>query len=171
MTHADHHGPSRGPSRASLRNPVHCLALGFGTGLSPKAPGTVGTLAALPLYAALVALPLWAYLLATALVSVAGIWICARAARDFGVHDHPAIVWDEVAGYLVTMIAAPVGLAWMVLGFLLFRLFDILKPWPIGWLDRRVGGGTGIIVDDLLAGAFAAVCLQGVVWMVGAWPA
>ena len=159
MTHADHHGPSRGPSRASLRNPVHCLALGFGTGLSPKAPGTVGTLAALPLYAALVALPLWAYLLATALVSVAGIWICARAARDFGVHDHPAIVWDEIAGILVALLFVPADWLWLLATFVAFRFFDVLKPWPIRWLDRRVGGGLGIILDDLVAGLAAGITL------------
>lgn len=154
--------------RARLSNPVHFLALGFGTGLAPKAPGTVGTLAGLPVYALLLPLPLWGYLLATLVVIAAGIWICDRAARDFGVHDHPAIVWDEVAGFLVTMIAAPVGLGWIVLGFLLFRVFDVLKPWPIGWLDRRVGGGFGIMVDDILAGVYAAVCLQVIVLMVGA---
>ena len=155
-------------ARVSLRNPIHFLALGFGTGLAPKAPGTVGTLAALPLYLLFVPLPLWGYLLATLVVVLVGIPICDRAARDFGVHDHPAIVWDEVAGFLITMIAAPVGVVWLILGFVLFRFFDVLKPWPIRWLDRRVGGGFGIMVDDVLAGLFAAVCLQLVVLGVGA---
>ncbi len=154
--------------RARLANPVHFLALGFGTGLAPKAPGTVGTLAGIPVYLLLVPLPLWGYLLGTLVVIGAGIWICDRAARDFGVHDHPAIVWDEVAGFLVTMIAAPVGVLWIVLGFVLFRLFDVLKPWPIGWLDRRVGGGLGIMVDDILAGVYAAVILQGIAWWLAA---
>lgn len=150
--------------RAHLGNPVHFLALGFGSGLAPRAPGTFGTLAAIPVYLLVAGLPLVAYLLLTLLACVAGIWICDRAARDFGVHDHPAIVWDEIAGFLVTMIAAPAGVLWIVLGFLLFRFFDILKPWPIGWLDRRVDGGLGIMLDDIVAGVFAAVVLQVLFW-------
>ncbi|MCP1676612.1 phosphatidylglycerophosphatase A [Natronocella acetinitrilica] len=152
--------------RASLANPVHFLALGFGSGLSPKAPGTMGTLAAIPLYLLVAMLPFWAYLLVTALVCVVGVWICDRAARDFGVHDHPAIVWDEVAGFLVTMIAVPLGLVWVVLGFLLFRFFDIIKPWPIRWLDRHVHGGFGIMIDDIIAGVFAALVLHLIVFLV-----
>lgn len=146
--------------RARLSDPVHFLALGFGSGLAPHAPGTFGTLAAVPLYLLLAGLPLWIYLAVTAVVCTAGIWICDRAARDFGVHDHPAIVWDEIAGFLVTMIAAPAGVIWIVAGFLLFRFFDIFKPWPIGLLDRRVQGGLGIMLDDLLAGVYAAMVLQ-----------
>ncbi len=154
--------------RARLTNPVHFLALGFGTGLAPKAPGTVGTLAGIAVYLLLLPLPPWGYLLGTLVAIIAGIWICDRAARDFGVHDHPAIVWDEVAGFLVTMVAAPVGVLWVVLGFVLFRVFDVLKPWPIGWLDRRVGGGLGIMVDDILAGIYALVLLQLLAWLLGA---
>ncbi len=146
--------------RARLSDPVHFLALGFGSGLAPRAPGTFGTLAAIPVYLLLAGLPLWGYLVVTAIVCTAGIWICDRAARDFGVHDHPAIVWDEIAGFLVTMIAAPAGLIWIAAGFLLFRFFDIVKPWPIGLLDRRVQGGLGIMLDDLLAGVYAAIVLQ-----------
>ncbi len=146
--------------RARLSDPVHFLALGFGSGLAPHAPGTFGTLAAVPLYLLLAGLPLWIYLAVTAVACTAGIWICDRAARDFGVHDHPAIVWDEIAGFLVTMIAAPAGVIWIVAGFLLFRFFDIFKPWPIGLLDRRVQGGLGIMLDDLLAGVYAAMVLQ-----------
>ncbi|MCC5810815.1 MAG: phosphatidylglycerophosphatase A [Ectothiorhodospiraceae bacterium] len=146
--------------KANLANPVHFLALGFGSGLAPRAPGTVGTIAAIPVFLALSWLPLAWYLLATALVCAAGVWICDRAARDFGVHDHPAIVWDEIAGFLVTMIAVPAGIGWVLLGFVLFRLFDILKPWPIRWLDRHVHGGFGIMVDDLIAGLFALVLIH-----------
>lgn len=153
--------------RVRLTSPVHLLALGFGTGLAPKAPGTVGTLVGIPAYALLVLLPGWGYLLATLAAMAGGVWICGRAARDFGVHDHPAIVWDEVVGFLVTMIGAPVGVSWVVTGFLLFRVFDVLKPWPIGWLDRRVGGGLGIMVDDVLAGVYALVLLQLLAWWVG----
>jgi len=143
-----------------LKNPVHLLAFGFGSGLAPVAPGTFGTLAAVPLYLTMARLPLAAYLAVLAVVILAGIWICGRTSRDLGVHDHGGIVWDEFAGFLVTMTAAPAGWPWVVAGFLLFRLFDILKPWPIGWLDRRVKGGLGIMLDDLLAGLYGWVVLQ-----------
>jgi len=151
------------------RNPVHFLAFGLGSGAAPVAPGTFGTLAAIPLYLLLAPLPLWGYLLAVAAVSLAGIWLCDRTSRDLGVHDHPGIVWDEFAGYLVTMIAAPAGWLWIAVGFALFRFFDILKPWPIRWIDRQVHGGFGIMLDDLLAGVFAALALQAMVWGVGGY--
>jgi phosphatidylglycerophosphatase A len=144
----------------NLKNPVHLLAFGFGLGLAPMAPGTFGTLAAVPLYLLLAPLPLPAYLGVVAAVSLAGIWICGRTSQDLGVHDHPGIVWDEIAGFLLTMTAAPPGWPWLLAGFVLFRLFDILKPWPIGWLDQRVKGGLGIMLDDLLAGLFAWLLLQ-----------
>ena len=146
--------------RPNLKNPYHLLAFGFGSGLAPVAPGTFGTLAAVPFYLLMAQLPLAGYLAVLALVILAGIPICGRTSRDLGVHDHGGIVWDEFAGFLLTMTAAPLAWQWLVAGFLLFRLFDILKPWPIGWLDRRVGGGLGIMLDDLLAGAFAWLALQ-----------
>lgn len=147
-------------SRLSLKNPIHFLALGFGSGLAAKAPGTFGTLAAVPLYLLLAQLPLSWYLAVTLVCVLAGIYICDKAAKDMGVHDHGAIVWDEVAGLLVTMIAAPAGVLWLVVGFVLFRLFDIIKPWPIRWLDAKVEGGFGIMIDDVLAGIFALIGVQ-----------
>lgn len=159
----DKHSARRLEARL-LRDPVHLLALGFGSGLSPKAPGTFGTLAALPLYLLLQPLSLPLYVAVTALLFIVGIFICDISARKLGVHDHPGIVWDEVVGYLVTMVAAPAGWYWLLLGFVLFRLFDILKPWPIRFIDRRVEGGLGIMLDDLLAGVMAALLLQGAVW-------
>lgn len=149
-------------TRLSLKNPIHFLALGFGSGLAAKAPGTFGTLAAIPLYLLLVQLPLVWYLVLTLVSIIAGIYICDRAARDMGVHDHGAIVWDEVAGLLITMIAAPSGILWLALGFVLFRVFDIIKPWPIRWLDAKVEGGLGIMIDDVVAGIFALLCLQAI---------
>ena len=143
-----------------MGNITHLLAFGFGAGCSPKAPGTMGTLLAVGLYLPLSHLALPLYVAVLAVVIVSGIWLCGRAARDLGVHDHPGIVWDEIAGDPLTMVAAPPGWTWILAGFVLFRLFDIWKPWPIGWLDRRVGGGLGIMLDDLVAGLFAAVCLQ-----------
>lgn len=153
--------------RLSLANPVHFLALGFGSGLAAKAPGTFGTLAAIPLYLVLAPLGLTWYLVATALVILAGIYICGKASKDMGVHDHGAIVWDEVAGLLITMIAAPVGWQWLVAGFVLFRLFDIFKPWPIRILDAKVHGGLGIMADDVLAGVFAFLSMQVLVHFFG----
>ncbi len=148
-----------------LLNPLDCIALGFGSGLVPAAPGTAGTVLAIPLYLLLqtLALSLTAYLVLLVLLFAAGIGLCAHTARRLGVHDHPAIVWDEIVGYLVTMTLAPPGWVWILTGFALFRLFDVLKPWPIRWLDRRVHGGFGIMLDDLVAGVFAALVLQLVV--------
>lgn len=139
---------------------THLLAFGFGAGCSPKAPGTMGTLLAVAFYLPLSRLDLAWYALVLAIVTGAGIWLCERVSAELGVHDHPGIVWDEIAGYLLTMFAAPPGWMWIAIGFVLFRLFDIWKPWPIGWLDRRVHGGLGIMLDDLVAGLFAAAGLQ-----------
>lgn len=146
--------------KPSLGKWTHLLAFGFGAGCAPKAPGTLGTLVGVGLYVPLSYLSLPLYSLLLAIVVALGIWLCDRASRDLGVHDHPGIVWDEIAGYLLTMFAAPDGWEWVLTGFVLFRLFDIWKPWPIAWLDRHVSGGFGIMLDDLVAGAFAAVCLQ-----------
>lgn len=151
--------PAR-PLPASLwRDPVHWLAFGFGSGALPLAPGTWGTLAAVPLYLVLARLPAPWYGVAVAAMFLAGIWICGRTARDLGVHDHPGIVWDEIVGYLIAMAAAGVGAIEMIAGFLLFRLFDVVKPWPIRVADRHVGGGFGIMFDDALAGFYAMACL------------
>jgi len=147
-------------NRKVLTSPVHFLAFGFGSGLAPIAPGTFGTLAAIPLFLLMQTLTLSVYLSVTAIVCIIGIWICGKSSEKLGVHDHSGIVWDEFAGYFITMIAAPSGWLWIVIGFALFRLFDIWKPWPISVLDKQVHGGLGIMVDDILAGFFAFVCLQ-----------
>ncbi|MEW7976306.1 MAG: phosphatidylglycerophosphatase A [Candidatus Sedimenticola endophacoides] len=141
-------------------NPRHLLAFGLGAGALPKAPGTAGTLAAVPLYLLLMELPAATYLVLVLGLFLIGIPICGRTAADLGVHDHGGIVWDEWVGFLLTMWLAPPGWFWLLAGFTLFRFFDILKPWPIGWLDRRVGGGLGIMLDDLMAGVYAFGCLQ-----------
>ena len=147
------------PPRALL-HPVNFLALGFGSGLAPVAPGTAGTLVAIPVYLLLQPLALDLYLPLVAALFVAGIPMCAYTAKRLHVHDHPGIVWDEVVGYLVTMAFAPAGWLWIVAGFVLFRIFDVAKPWPIKWFDRQVNGGLGIMLDDLVAGVFAAAVLQ-----------
>lgn len=155
------------PAKTVFSSPVHLLAFGFGSGLSPFAPGTAGTLAAIPLYLLLVQLPLWGYVAVLLVMSLLGIWICGESSRRLGVHDHGGIVWDEFAGYLLTMLAAPTGWLWIVMGFFLFRLFDIWKPWPIRLVDRDVPGGFGIMFDDLLAGVYAWVVLQALARWVG----
>jgi phosphatidylglycerophosphatase A len=149
-----------------LLHPVDFLALGFGSGLVPLAPGTAGTVIAIPVYLLLQPLDLAVYLAIVAVSFIAGIGICAHTANRLGVHDHPGIVWDEIVGYLVTMTAAPGGWEWVAAGFVLFRFFDIVKPWPIRWLDKHVHGGLGIMLDDLLAGVFAALLLQAVVYFM-----
>jgi len=154
-------------AKPKSRNPVYWVAVGFGSGLAPKAPGTAGTLVAIPLYLSLNQLLLWQYLAIVVIVTVVGIWICGVAARQLGAHDHPSIVWDEIAGYLITMIAAPIGWIWVVTGFALFRFFDIVKPWPIRLIDQRIKGGIGIMFDDVLAGIYALVILQVLrLWIV-----
>ena len=149
-----------------MTSPVNFLAFGFGSGLAPFAPGTFGTLAAIPLYLLMSSLSLSLYLLITAVVCVVGVWICGKSSEKLGVHDHSGIVWDEFAGYFITMIAAPTGWLWVVVGFVLFRLFDIWKPWPISLLDKNVGGGFGIMIDDILAGIFAFIGLQLMVYYI-----
>lgn len=151
----------RVPAAQVLGNPVCFLAFGFGSGLAPKAPGTVGTLAAVPLFLLVSSLPLPAYLALTLLMFIGGIWLCGRCEQILGIQDHSGIVWDEFVGLFITLAAAQVSFSTVAAGFLLFRLFDVLKPWPIGWFDRRVHGGFGIMLDDAIAGLFAWGCLFG----------
>ena len=153
-------------SARQLLNPFCLVALGFGSGLLPVAPGTAGTLAAVPVYLLLQGLPLASYLIVVTVLLLGGILLCGYTARRLGVHDHPAIVWDEIVGYLIAMTAVPAGWHWIVAGFALFRFFDILKPWPIRWFDRHVHGGSGIMLDDVIAGLFAAAVLQGAAYFL-----
>ena len=140
---------------------MQLVALGFGTGLAPRAPGTFGSLLAiLPAWWCF-ALPLpWRIAIVVVLVAI-GVWVCGESARRLGVHDHGAIVFDEIAGLLATSLATPARtVPWFVLTFVLFRIFDIWKPWPIREVDHRMHGGAGIILDDLMAALYAAICLM-----------
>ncbi|ARN74413.1 phosphatidylglycerophosphatase A [Oceanicoccus sagamiensis] len=150
-----------------LTHPIHCLAFGFGSGLAPKAPGTFGTLMAIPLYWLLSPLPLLVYALVVLAAFVIGIYLCGKTAEDLGVHDHPGIVWDEFVGLWIALFAAPAGWLWLLIGFALFRLFDIWKPWPIKIFDEKMETGLGIMIDDVLAGIYALIILQGLVYLVG----
>lgn len=147
-----------------LKDPVNLLAFGLGSGCAPVAPGTFGTLVAVPLYLLMALLVPIQYAVLTLILAVLGIGICQHASRRLGVHDHPGIVWDEVVGFLVTMFMVKPGLLAVLVGFGLFRLFDIWKPFPIRWLDRQVHGGMGIMLDDVVAGVYAAVLMQVLVW-------
>ena len=147
------------PSFSQLvRSPVLLLAFGFGSGLSPRAPGTLGTIAAIPLWLLLAQLPQISYILVVAAAALIGISICGVAAERLGVHDHGGIVWDEFVGLWIAMAFLPPSYVSLALGFMRFRLFDIIKPWPISWLDKHVGGGLGIMIDDVVAGLAAGVC-------------
>ena len=157
-------GPNRLPRP---RSALHWVAFGAGTGLAPRAPGTAGTAVAIPIYAILATQPVGLYLLAVALIAAAGILVCGRTARDLGVHDHPGIVLDEIAGFLVTMTALPFDWPWIAAGFAAFRILDVAKPWPVSLADRKVGGGLGIMLDDLLAGALACATLHAARYLLG----
>lgn len=143
-----------------FKHPCLILATGFASGLSPKAPGTFGTLAAIPVYLLVSQFNASLYIISVLLMFVVGILLCNKATEILQVHDHPGIVWDEFVGYLITMFMVPGNFTFIVLGFFLFRFFDILKPWPIKYLDQQVKGGFGIMIDDVLAGVMANIVLQ-----------
>lgn len=147
------------PRQVTFSGPAGFLAFGLGSGLSPKAPGTAGSLAALPFGIAISMLPQWLGLVLAAAAFVLGVYLCGEAARRLGVHDHPGIVWDEFVGLWLVMIFVPFHWVWWLAAFMLFRLFDIAKPWPIRWADRHLEGGLGIMVDDVLAAFYALVVL------------
>lgn len=156
------------PTFASLRkDPVLLLGLGFGSGLSPFAPGTAGTVVAL-LFVPLLALLSMSYLLAVLLIaSLVGIYICGYSAKKLGAKDPSSIVWDEFVGLWIALAGFPVSSFWLVGGFVVFRCFDILKPWPISVLDRKVPGGLGIMLDDILAGVMTWLVLRLVALVFG----
>lgn len=142
------------------------VAFGFGAGLAPKAPGTFGTLVALPLYGLLLLAglsPVWIAALCVPLF-LYGCHVCGRTGQDLGVEDFGGIVWDEIVAMLLVLAASPLSVSGWLAAFVLFRLFDVLKPWPIRWADSKVGGGFGVMLDDLIAAAFAIVVLQGAIW-------
>lgn len=155
----ERYGRNKLSIRQILSNLWLFLAFGFGSGLVRKMPGTMGTLAAIPVYLIFMQSNIWVYSALTVLVSVSGIWICGAAAKLLGEHDFGGIVWDEIAGFLITMWLVPYSWYTLLLGFVLFRFFDILKPWPIKWIDQKVEGGLGIMLDDVLAGIFAGLIL------------
>ena len=153
-------------TRKVLTDPVNFVAFGFGTGLAPVAPGTFGSLPGVLLAWLTLDMGIYFQLGIAAALSVAGIWICGESARRIGVHDHGGIVWDEICGMYVTLLLAPPTIVGFALGFGLFRLFDIAKPWPIRDLDHRLGGGLGIMLDDLMAALYALILLALYGWLM-----
>ncbi|WP_191602115.1 phosphatidylglycerophosphatase A [Marinomonas algicola] len=147
------------------RNPIHFLAFGLGSGTVDKAPGTFGTLAAIPAYLLMQNWTDQNYLIMLVVTFAFGVYLCDKTSKDLGVHDHPGIVWDEFVGYWITMWMAPAGWSYIIIGFILFRVFDILKPWPISWIEK-VHGGIGIMLDDIVAGLMSFVVLQILVHFV-----
>lgn len=148
--------------------PASLIATWFGAGLLPRAPGTWGSLAALPFAWLILAHlgPAW-LALAVLLVFLAGWWAASVYVRDSGEPDAAAIVVDEVAGQFLALLAAPPELVWIVVGFLAFRAFDIVKPWPVSWAERRFGGGLGVMLDDVFAGVYGLILLYSCVQVVG----
>ena len=159
--------------RFLLRHPAHFVALGFGAGLAPVAPGTFGTLIALPIFWWLEPrLAAGDFLILLGFMYVIGVWICDKTGRDLGVEDHKAIVWDETTAFMIVLFFTPPTLLWQAFAFLLFRLFDILKPGPIRYVERMFRGGFGVMVDDLVAAFFALACLalyRGLAPAMGVW--
>lgn len=141
-------------------DPGHMLSLGLGAGLMPRAPGTWGSLLAVPLFIVLHPYGEATYIMFVTVLFVLGVYLSGRTARALGVHDHNAIVIDEVVGMLATWVAVRPDWFTILAGFALFRFFDIVKPWPIRRIDQSVGGGLGIMLDDLVAAVMAAVVLQ-----------
>ncbi len=145
-----------------IRRPICWLGFGFGTGLAPKAPGTFGTLPALPLAAGILSLhlPIWLNLLVAIAFFVVGVVICARTEAALGQQDFGGIVWDEISAMLLILLFIPMTWGWWLAAFVLFRLFDAIKPWPIRWFDARIHGGFGIMLDDLIAALIVLLILK-----------
>ena len=153
--------PQNPLERVTLRNPIHFLALGFGSGLLHPAPGTWGSLVGVVLGALLLPwLSAKTFFILTALCFFLGIWLCERTSHDMGVHDHGSIVWDEIVAVFLVLLAVPqVSLFWCAIAFVTFRLFDILKPYPIRYFDEKLTNGFGIMVDDILAAGYSILVI------------
>jgi Phosphatidylglycerophosphatase A and related proteins len=141
-----------------LTNPIHFLAVGLGSGLSPIMPGTMGSLMAIPLWLlfyGLTPMLYWVFILVT---FIFGCFLCQKTSDDTHTHDSGHIVWDEFVGMWITLFFIPqISILWVTIAFVAFRIFDMAKPWPIRWFDKRVPGGFGIMVDDVIAAIFSSL--------------
>ena len=151
-------------SKFLLAHPAHFFGLGFGSGLAPKAPGTFGTLVGFPLFWLIFNYSFSTQLMIIAVLFLFGIYVCDKTGKDLGVSDHGAIVWDEIVSMMLVLVFVPhTWLGWLV-AFLLFRLFDIWKPYPICYFDAKLKNGFGVMFDDLLAAIYAILVLKFIVW-------
>ena len=151
---------SRDPQlKQLLLSPTLLLAFGFGSGLVQKAPGTFGTLAAIPIWYMMSNLNLLSYVVVVYVATVIGIIVCEKASTKLGMHDHGGIVWDEFVGFWIAMCPVSPSITNLLVGFILFRVLDIFKPWPISWFDKNIRGGFGIMIDDIVAGAVTALLM------------
>ena len=148
--------------------PAYFIAFGFGSGLSPFAPGTAGTLAAFPIYALLVLLGLGApmFFALIAGLFLIGVWASHETGRALGVADYGGIVWDEIVAFLAILYFTPPSVAWFIAAFFIFRIFDIWKPFPIRYFDTHIKNGFGVMFDDALAAVYSIALIQGLVWMI-----
>lgn len=147
------------------QKPSHFIAFGLGSGVMPFAPGTFGTLMAIPFYIMMQSFSNTLYFFVVLLITLASMWLTDKVSKEINVHDHPGMCIDEFVGFFVTMFAAPKGFLWIALGFGLFRFFDIVKPWPINYVDTHVKGGVGVILDDVIAGVFSCIVLHIIHWL------
>ena len=146
--------------RSVWTDPWQFIACGFGVGAMPWLPGTFGTLVGVVVYLMLSQLSLLAYCIITLVLFILGVILCDLTNRRFGTQDHPAAVWDEIVGFLFVMIAVPKTWYFILIGFVLFRVFDMWKPWPIRWFDEHLHGGFGVMFDDVVAALFSWVILM-----------
>jgi len=149
-----------------LQHPAHFFGLGFGTGLAPKAPGTFGTLIGYPLFWLISVYALSTQLIIISALFLIGIYFCGVTGKALGVSDHGGIVWDEIVAMMLVLAFTPNQWQWWLVAFLLFRLFDIWKPFPIRQFDAKLKNGFGVMFDDLLAAIYAIIGLQGLLWSV-----
>ena len=155
-----------GIPRAVWRRPLYFVAFGFGSGAMPFAPGTFGTLMAIPFYLLLQDLPFYLYVTFVIFFAMASVYLCDKISRDTGTEDHPGMCIDEFVGFFVTMMHADTGSGWIILGFVLFRIFDIWKPWPIRVIDKKIHGGLGMVLDDMVAGLFGCIVMQCLMFLI-----
>lgn len=153
--------------KITIKTPMQFFASGFGSGCAPVAPGTFGTVASIPIWMLLSLLSPISYAIAVIAIFFLGWYVSEKASQELGVHDHGGIVIDEFVGFFITMFLVPFSWINILLGFILFRIFDVIKPWPIKIIDQKVKGGFGIMIDDVFAGIMALICLHIILWGIG----
>ena len=156
--------PNQPNFKLLIAHPTHFISLGFGSGLAPKAPGTFGTLVGLPLFWLISDLSFYAQLSIIILLFLVGIYCCDKTGKALGVSDHGGIVWDEIVAIMLVLTITPMQWRWWLIAFLLFRLFDIWKPYPICYFDAKLKNGFGVMFDDLLAAIYAILVMKFILW-------